>query len=173
MAEYKENPYLFEICLKNIIICRIMTCSLEASMRPETLENRILKRIARKRGDVFLRADFGDLGGYDQVGRVLRGLARKGRLLRIGQGLYARVDPEPSPIDGKPLPAKGLRELAAEALGRLGIKSGPTQLDLDYVQGRTTQVPAGRALAVDRRVRRRVGYNGAIMYFERARPAPR
>ena len=42
----------------------------------------MVKRIARKRSDVFLRADFKDLGGYDQVGRVLRGLVRKGRLLK-------------------------------------------------------------------------------------------
>ncbi len=57
-----------------------------------------MKRIARKRGDVFLRADFRDLGGYDQVGRVLRGLVGKGKLLKIGQGLYTRA--EASPFDG-------------------------------------------------------------------------
>jgi hypothetical protein len=34
------------------------------------LETRLLRRIDRKRRDVFLRADFADLGGYDQVGRV-------------------------------------------------------------------------------------------------------
>ena len=36
------------------------------SMR-ETIENQLSKRIDRKRDDVFLRADFADLGGYDQV----------------------------------------------------------------------------------------------------------
>lgn len=51
-------------------------------MKPKNLETRVVKRIARKRSDVFLRADFKDLGGYDQVGRVLRGLVRKGRLLK-------------------------------------------------------------------------------------------
>ena len=35
-------------------------------MKPETLETRLLRRIDRKRGDVFLRADFDDLGGYDE-----------------------------------------------------------------------------------------------------------
>ena len=58
---------------------------------PDSLQDRLEKRIARKRGDVFLRADFDDLGGYDQVGRVLRGLVRKGRLMKIGQGLYTRA----------------------------------------------------------------------------------
>jgi hypothetical protein len=28
------------------------------------LEDRIVKRIARKHGDVFLRADFSDMGSY-------------------------------------------------------------------------------------------------------------
>jgi hypothetical protein len=32
----------------------------ERSMKRETLEYRLLKRIDRKRGDVFLRADFED-----------------------------------------------------------------------------------------------------------------
>jgi Transcriptional regulator, AbiEi antitoxin len=50
-----------------------------------------MKRIDRKRGDVFLRADFEDLGGYDQVGRALRQLVRDGRLVKVGQGLYARA----------------------------------------------------------------------------------
>ena len=69
-------------------------------MKPETLEDRLLKRIDRKRGDVFLRADFEDLGGYDQVGRVLRELVRKGRLVRVGQGLYARVRPSMATVCG-------------------------------------------------------------------------
>src|SRR5665213_1145111 len=45
------------------------------------VEKQIARRIARKRGDVFLRADFSDIGGYDQVGRALRDLVRKGCLL--------------------------------------------------------------------------------------------
>ena len=51
-------------------------------MKPETLEAKLLKRIARKRGDVFLRSDFADLGGYDQIGRVLNALIRKKKILR-------------------------------------------------------------------------------------------
>jgi len=142
-------------------------------MRAPSLEDRLIQRIARKRGDVFLRSDFADLGGYDQVGRTLRQLVRQGKLLRIGQGLYTRAAPLPSPIDGKPIPKKNLRSLATEALRRLGIKSGPTRLDQEYAAGWTTQVPSGRTIAVTKRVRRKIGYNGALVYFERARPAPR
>jgi hypothetical protein len=139
-------------------------------MKPETLETRILKRIERKRGDVFLRADFSDLGGYDQVGRALRKIVREGRLIRVGQGLYARA--RPSILTGEPVPVKGLSTLT-EALGRVGIERVPTRLERAYNAGKTTQVPTGRVVGVRRRVRRRVGYGGVNLSFERAGPAPR
>jgi hypothetical protein len=137
----------------------------------ESLEWRIVKRIDRKRGDVFLRSDFRDLGGYDQIGRVLRVLVRKGRLLKIGQGLYTRA--EASPFDGRPAPVKGLRSVAAEALRRLGIQTIPTQLEKAHRAGETTQIPAGRVIGVRKRVRRKIGYDGIYVSFERDRPKPR
>jgi hypothetical protein len=139
-------------------------------VKPETLETRLLKRIDRKRGDVFLRTDFDDLGGYDQVGRVLRDLVRKGRLMKLGYGLYTRA--RPSLVDGQPTPVKGLRALAAEALGRIGVETAPTRLEQDYNAGRTTQVPTGRVVAVRGRVRRKISYNGYPLSYERAGPAP-
>lgn len=139
-------------------------------MKRETLKTLLQKRIDRKRTDVFLRSDFEDLGGYDQVGRVLRRFVREGKLLRIGQGLYTRA--RPSLIDGAPTPVKGLRQIATEALRRLGVETAPTRLEQAYNAGKTTQVPAGRTVAVRRRVRRKIGYNGITIGFERAGPAP-
>ena len=137
----------------------------------QTLERQLSEQIDRKRRAVFLRADFADLGGYDQVGRALRQFVRDGRLMKIGSGLYVRT--RPSMLDGKPTPVKSLRVLADEALRRLGIKTAPTRLEQDYSADKTTQVPSGRRVAVDKRVRRKIGYNGAVMTFERARPATR
>jgi hypothetical protein len=139
-------------------------------MKPENLETRLLNRIERKRGDVFLRADFEDLGGYDQVGRALRTLIRKRQLVKVGQGLYARA--RTSNIDGEPVPAKGLATLN-EALQRVGVETVPTRLERAYNAGETTQVPTGRVVGVTRRVRRKIGYNGVTLSFERAGPAPR
>lgn len=140
-------------------------------MRSDTLETRLMKRIDRKRGDVFLRSDFSDLGGYDQVGRVLRMLVRKGQLLRLGYGIYARA--VKSSFSDKPVPPKGLATLT-EALQRLGVKTAPTRLEEDYNAGRTTQVPTGRVVAIrGRAIRRKIGYNGINLSFERARPEPR
>jgi hypothetical protein len=142
-----------------------------AGQKPESLDERLEKRIARKRGDVFLREDFSDLGGYDQVGRALRGLVRKGRLMKAGYGLYTRT--RPSVLDGKPTPTKGIREFAAEALGRLGIETVPTRMEQAYNARQTTQVPTGRVIGVRGRVRRQITYNGFPLGYERAGPAPR
>lgn len=134
------------------------------------LEFQLLKRIDRKRGDVFLRADFADLGGYDQVGRALRKLVRQGRLLKIGYGLYSRAIK--SPFDDRLVPPRGLSTLK-DALKRVGIETLPSRSLQDYNAGRTTQVPTGRVVGVRRRVRRKIGYNGINLSFERAGPEPR
>ena len=136
----------------------------EAAMKSKNLETRVVNRIERKRGDVFLRSDFKDLGGYDQVGRVLRGLVRKGRLLKISHGLYTRA--VKSPFSDNPVPPKGLTTLK-EALKRVGVEVVQTHLECDYNAGRTTQVPSGRVIAVTKRVRRKIGYNGIFLAFER------
>ena len=135
-------------------------------MRAENLETRLIKKVvANKRRGVFMRSDFAGLGEYDQVGRALRLLVRQGKLIKIGQGLYAKA--AQSPFDGSPAPVKGLKALAVEALNRLGVKSGPSRLEKAYNAGRTNQVPSGRVIAVKKRVRRKIGYNGAYVSFER------
>ena len=139
-------------------------------MRARTLETRIMKRIEGNNGDVFLRADFRDLGGYDQVGRALRGIVRKNQLLKVGYGVYTRA--VKSPVSDRLVPKKGLATLK-EALQRLGVEIAPSRLEQDYNAGRTTQVPTGRVVAVRGRVCRKLGYNGINLSFERARPEPR
>ena len=139
------------------------------SMR-ETLETQLLRRIDRKRGDVFLRADFDDIGGYDQVGRTLGKLVKEGKLLKIGYGLYSRAIK--SPFDDTLIPPRGLATLR-EALKRAGVETLPSRSMQDYNAGRTTQVPTGRVVGVRQRVRRKIGYNGFTLSFERAGPAHR
>lgn len=134
-------------------------------MRTETLENRMIKRIERKRGDVFLRSDFKDLGGYDQVGRVLRSLVRKGRLLKVSHGLYTRAIK--SPFSDNPVPPKGLTTLK-EALERVGVEVVPTRMERAHNAGKATWVATGRVVGVRGRVRRRIGYNGINLSFERS-----
>jgi hypothetical protein len=143
----------------------------KGAILPDSLQDRLEKHIASERGDVFLRADFDDLGGYDQVGRALRQLVGKGRLMKVGYGMYTRA--RPSILDGTPVPTKGLRELADEALGRLGVETAPTRWDEAHTSGKSTQVPTGRVIGVRGRVRRKISYNGFPLKYERVGPPPR
>lgn len=130
------------------------------------MEDRILARISRMRSSVVLREDFIDLGGYDQVGRVLRQLALKGKIIKIGYGLYAKT--KVSSLTGEVLPIQALPTLAKEALKRLGVEINPTKAELDYQSGRSTQIPTGRLIGVKKRISRKIGYKGASINYERA-----
>lgn len=129
------------------------------------MEKKIADRIAQATFSVILRKDFDDLGEYDQVGRVLRILARKGQIVKIGYGLYAKATV--STLSGKLVPEKPLPSLAQEALQRLGVETAPSSLEIEYNAGRTTQVPTGRMIAVKGRISRKIGYLGNYVNFER------
>lgn len=134
--------------------------------RLKTLEDRIAYRIARSKLNVFVREDFEDLAGYDQVGRTLRQLAREGKIIKVGYGLYAKA--KISSLTGALVPLLPLPVLAKEAIERLGLKTYPSRLEQEYNAGRTTQVPTGRLIAVKGRISRRIGYNGAYVSYEQA-----
>lgn len=139
----------------------------KAPVSSASIADQIERRIARaKVRNVFLRRDFEKLGSYDAVGRALRRLTEKGRLVQIGYGLYAKA--ERSPFSGKPAPVVGISRLAAEALSRLGKKVEESSFSKAYSSGRSTQVPTGRTVAVKGRVRRRIGYDGKYVAYERA-----
>lgn len=52
-----------------------------------TVEERLEQSLKRSKANVFLRKDFDKLGGYDQVGRALREVTRKGKLVKAGYGV--------------------------------------------------------------------------------------
>jgi hypothetical protein len=137
-------------------------------VRRTTLRERIETRIARKRGeDVFLPREFADLGGEDQVLRVLRGLVREGRLVRLGYGVYGRA--VVSELSGKPIlySPKGFAGAARQALTKLGVTWEPTEAERAYNEGRSTQVPVNPAVRVRGRFSRQLRYGNAELVLER------
>tara|TARA_R110002111_G_scaffold82267_1_gene129695 strand:- start:421 stop:834 length:414 start_codon:yes stop_codon:yes gene_type:complete len=130
-----------------------------------TLESRISYRIRRSKAHVFMREDFSDIGGYDQVGRILRNLVKKECLISIGYGAYART--RKSSINGNYIPDKPIADLARELLKKLGIKTSPSKADTAYNEGISTQVPTGRVIGVKGRVARKIEYNGVSIAYER------
>ena len=125
--------------------------------RSKTLRERIETRIARKRGDdVFLPREFANLGGEDQVLRVLRTLTREGRLVRLGYGVYGRAIT--SKLSGEAIlySANGFAGAARQALNKLGVKWEPTEAERAYNEGRSTQVPVNPVVRVKGRFSRRL-----------------
>jgi hypothetical protein len=130
-----------------------------------TLERKILTRMARRNCGVFMREDFEDLADYAQIGRILKGLLRKSKIVKIGYGLYAKA--QVSPFNGKIIPRKNLLHLAKEAIERLGLKTAPSSAERAYNEGRSTQVPTGRMIGVKGRISRKIGYDGVYISYER------
>lgn len=148
-------------------ICNILMSyvgKIKMSIKP-TLEGRVCYRINRSKSPVFIRRDFEDIGGYDQIGRVLKGLVRKGRLLNIGYGAYARA--KKSRLTDAIVPEEPLPNLAKELMKKLGVKTAPSRAEVAYNSGRSTQVPTGRVVGVKKRVARRIGYKGKTVSFEK------
>lgn len=131
-----------------------------------TLENKVTYRIKRSKACVFLRSDFGDIGGYDQIGRVLRILTQKGLIKRLGYGVYARM--RKSQVTGNYIPEKSLSELARELLQKMKIQVAESSAEKLYNSGKTTQVPTGTVIAVKSRMVRKIGYNGRYISFEQS-----
>jgi hypothetical protein len=136
--------------------------------RRTTLRERVEARIARKPGeDVFLPREFADLGGEDQVLRVLRGLVREGRLVRLGYGVYGRA--VVSQLSGEPIlySPNGFAGAARQALTKLAVKWEPTEAERAYNEGRSTQVPVNPAVRVRGRFSRKLRYRNTELVLER------
>ena len=121
-----------------------------------TIKTRIRTRLNRSRRYVFIRADFKDIAGYDQVGRVLRSLVQDGALLKAGYGVYTKA--RKNSITGKIMPAcpGGSDAVVMEALQRLNIGYSLADSAAKYVSGESTQVPAFTQIETPRRFKRRL-----------------
>ncbi len=135
-------------------------------MRQKTLRERVETRIARKKDNVFLTREFSDLGGEDQVIRALRALVRDGRLIKLGYGVYGRAFT--SRLSGRPLlyNPSGFVGAAREALTKLGVAWEPTEAELAYNEGRSTQVPVNPVLRVKSRFSRRLSDGNTELVLE-------
>jgi Family of unknown function (DUF6088) len=136
--------------------------------RRKTLRERIEARIARnKRYDVFLPREFADLGGEDQVLRVLRFLVREGQLVRLGYGVYGRAII--SQRSGEPIlySPNGFPGAVRQALTKLGVQWEPTEAERAYNEGRSTQVPVNPVVRVKGRFSRQLRYGNAELVLVR------
>ena len=121
------------------------------------MREKIEARIASRPGeDVFLPREFRDLGGEDQVLRVLRTLVQEKGLFRLGYGVYGRA--VVSSLSGNPVlfAQNGFAGAARQALTKLGVTWEPTEAERAYNEGRSTQVPVNPVVRVKGRFSRRL-----------------
>lgn len=129
------------------------------------LELKIKQRILNSKDKTFILSDFMDLSSRDQVLRALRKLIRKNIVLRVGQGVYTRA--KISTLTKRPIPEQNLRSIAITALIKSGVKILPSRFELEYNNGISTQVPTGLVIGVDRRINRKIGFNGRFIQYEK------
>lgn len=134
-----------------------------------SIEARIKHFVATARSPVVLRAELRDLGSASQLSVALNALLQQGVLVRIGTGVYAMA--KRSVLSGEPIPVEPIEVLAPIALRKLGVKVQAPRRNRGYNSGRTTQVPVGLVVNVgDRRITRKLGFNGNFVEYEREKP---
>jgi len=136
--------------------------------RAQTLREKIERKIDRaKNDDVFLPREFMHLSGEDQVLRALRTLVKKGRLVRLGYGVYGRA--VVSRLSGKPMlySPQGFVGVARQALDKLGVEWEPTEAEGAYNEGRSTQIPINPVVRVKGRFSRHLRYGKSELVLER------
>jgi hypothetical protein len=135
--------------------------------RQKTLREKVEARIKNKQEDVFLPREFSDLSDEDQILRVLRNLVREGRLVKLGYGVYGRAIQ--SRLTGEAIlySQNGFSGAVRQALTKLGVDWEPTEAEIAYNEGRSTQVPVNPVLRVKGRFSRQLHYGNAELVLER------
>jgi hypothetical protein len=129
------------------------------------LEDRMLRSVKLRAGNVVLRSEVSGLGSATQVSEALRSLQKKGVLVRIGTGVYAKT--RISSVTGVIVPAGSLETLAVETLKKLKVTPGESKAAVRYNSGRTTQLPGSFvANTGKRRMSRKIAVGGRTLAYE-------
>lgn len=118
--------------------------------------------VANSRNNVFFSKDFIKMGSEKQVSRGLQKLIYDKRVIRISKGVYVRA--KESRLTGKVVPVNGL-ETVKEAVNRLGYQVKETQSVKNYNSKRSTQVPTGRTIAVNKYSKRKFKYDNIEIFL--------
>lgn len=130
-----------------------------------TMQERMLRAIKQRAGNVVLRQELAGLGSASQVTEALKALQARNVIIRIGTGVYAKT--RKSSVTGSIVPAGTLETLSVEALRKLRVPVIPGAAAAAYNAGTTTQIPGlfvantGR-----RRISRRISIGGRTLQYE-------
>ena len=131
------------------------------------LEERLLRSVRKRAGNIVLRSDVASLGSASQLSVALGALQQRGVLVRIGMGVYAKT--RVSTVTGAVIPAGSLETLSREVLRRLGIAVTAGRAAVDYNEGHSTQLPGTLVVNTGRRrIQRDITVGGRRLVYENA-----
>lgn len=125
--------------------CRASSASDRPSFR--NAEECLSERIRKSERLVFLRSDFDAPVSYDAAGRAIKRLVRRGAIVSLARGVYAKA--RKSSVTGESVPAGSPERILREAADRMGLKIKESASQRAYNEGRSTQVPTGRRVVVE------------------------
>ena len=134
------------------------------------LEERMQTAIGSMRGSVILRMDVAALGGHSQVSVALDELMRKGVIVRMGIGIYAKASRNPD--TGMVTPVADLETLAVEVFQRLGV-SASVQIAKSGPGGSVKSKDAKICVKGRRRIRRKLSLGGRSVVYVNELASPR
>lgn len=120
------------------------------------IAERVEIRIKRSKRNVYMRADFSDLGSYAQIGKALRRMCDKEILIKIGHGVYAKT--RRNRINNRLMFAAdgGPDGVLIETLDCLKIPYEFSGLTASYLDGSSTQIPANLEIKIKKRFSRKL-----------------
>lgn len=132
------------------------------------LEERMQAAIDGMQEVVILRMDVATLGGHSQVSVALDELMRKGVIVRMGVGIYAKATRNPD--TGLVTPVADLETLAVEVFQRLGM-SASVQAAAPGPGGGVGSKDAKICVKGRRRIRRKLSLGGrSVVYVSEFAP---
>ena len=134
------------------------------------LEERMQSAIDGMLGNVILRMDIATLGGHSQVSVALDELMRKGVIVRMGIGIYAKASRHP--VTGVVTPVANLETLAVEVLQRLGV-SASVQVAKSGAGRLVASKDARICIKGSRRIRRKLSLGGRSVVYVNELASPR
>lgn len=129
------------------------------------IEERILRSISMRKEKIILRSDVSRFGSASSVSNALSGLIKKGKIVRIGSGIYAKA--RINKYTNTPTPDGVFEDLAVESLNKLGfsVKLGePVNI---YNNG-CTQVPATISFNVNKATSRKIQFADQKVVYEKS-----
>jgi len=125
------------------------------------LASKLLVSLGKRSGHIVMRRELSRLASPSHLSAGLSQLVDDGRLVRLGEGLYAKAHPDQ---DGRGQPLAGVVDLAREAFAKLGIQINVVKQDLD------DGLPVLWVDAGNRRVTRQLDIAGTAVRYVRHAP---